>query len=66
VREVFAKSGPGQAVTRSAYDSYEALAYHDEIIAQVNYADGTALVLYVAEVDGRSSGAVRAFDRLAE
>lgn len=66
VRKVFAKIGPRQAVTRSAYDSYEVLEYHDdEVIAQVNYADGTALVLYVGEDDGEN-WVVRAVDRLTE
>lgn len=67
VDRVLAKTGPRQAATRSAYDSYDVLEYHDrEVIAQVNYADGTALVLYVARQDHGHSWAVRAFDRLAE
>lgn len=67
VRQVFAKSSPRQAATHSTYDSYEVLEYYDhEVIAQVNYADGTALILYVAQQDDGNSWAVRAFDRLAE
>lgn len=67
VRQVLAKSSSRQAATHSAYDSYEVLEYHDhEVIAQVNYADGTALVLYVAEQDDGQSWVVRAFDQLAE
>lgn len=50
----------------SPYASYDVLEYSDdEVAAQVNYADGTALVLYVAPDDGGQSWSVRAFDRLA-
>lgn len=67
VRQVLAKSRPQQAATQGAYDSYDVLEYHDdEVVAQVNYADGIALVLYVAQGDNDGQWAVRAFDRLSE
>lgn len=67
VNRALANSTPEQAATHSRYASYDILEYHeDEVDAQVNYADGTALVLYVAREDGGRSWAVRAFDRLAQ
>lgn len=66
VSQALADSSPKQAATHSRYVSYEILEYRDdEVAAQVSYADGTALVLYVAQDDGPRWN-VRAFDRLAE